>query len=202
MALLDSEVMRIKFHLGFNLLSIGAEPRIDHVALFDQVIKPYVDAGAKTTSSTAVTAAEPAAPVSITLASVVGFTAGDRVVVDVDSLTERSTIRSLSGSAISVVLALAHTGTYPVTIEGPESIIRDLLMRCDRAWTTYTTAIESGGLEQLGKGGEIRWYPEAGGGGPIGAAATGLARVRIELGKALGVAPLSGSGGSLSVVNW
>lgn len=40
MALLDSELARIKWHLGFNLLDVGATPYIGVAAIFEQVIQP------------------------------------------------------------------------------------------------------------------------------------------------------------------
>jgi len=56
MALLASELIRLKAELGFNVLSVGAEPYISIVALFDQVIAPFMTAGVVTTSTTSVTA--------------------------------------------------------------------------------------------------------------------------------------------------
>lgn len=127
MALLDSEVARIKYELGFNLLDTGAEPYIGIAALFEQVIQPYTTSGASTTSSTPVVAATTPTPTSLTLASATGFTAGAVVIVDVDARQERATIQSLSGVTMTVQLSLAHSGTFPISVEGGESLIRDIL---------------------------------------------------------------------------
>lgn len=196
MALLDSEVARIKWHLGYNVLSIGAEPYVGVAAIFSQVIQPYVEAGAKTTSSTAVTAASEPTPVTLTLASAVGFSAEGRVIIDVDSRQERVTVQSISGSTITVQLSLAHSGTYPVAVEGPESIVRDLLRQCDAAWTQYSESIGNAGIKSLGRGPEIEWFPETSGGGSLSAARATLRHWRRELGFALGLAPMNGGGGS------
>lgn len=127
MALLTSEITRIKAELGYPLLSSSAEPFVGIVAIFEQVIQPYLLAGATTTSSTTVVAASSPTPVTLTLASVTGVTTGGRLVVDVDARQETATIQSLSGSTVVVMLQKAHTGTYPVTVEGGESIIRETL---------------------------------------------------------------------------
>lgn len=127
MALLDSEIAKIKAELGYNVLAVGAEPYVGIFALFDQVIQQYVTAGASTTSSTPVTAATSPTPTTLVLSTSTGFHAGDVVVIDVDARQERATIQSLSGVSATVQLTLAHSGTYPITVEGGESIIRDIL---------------------------------------------------------------------------
>lgn len=127
MALTDAEVQRIRYELGYPNLDTAAEPYIGIAAVFDQVIQPYMLGGASTTSATPVTAATTPTPTSIVLSSATGFAAGDVVVVDVDARQERATIQSLSGATATVQLSLAHTGTYPVVVEGGESIIRDIL---------------------------------------------------------------------------
>lgn len=127
MALLDSEIARIKYELGYNNLAVGAEPYIGVVAMFEQVVQPYLSAGASTTSSTPVTAATTPTPQTLTLSSATGFSAGAVIVVDVDTRQERATAQSLSGTSLTLQLTLAHSGTYPVTVEGGESIIRDIL---------------------------------------------------------------------------
>ncbi len=152
MALLTSEITRIKYELGFNVLSLGAEPYIGITRLFENIIQPYTLAGATTTSSTTVEAAEtPKIPEqrSITLASAIGFSSGDRVVVDVDGLQETATVQSLSGSSVVLLLAKAHAGTYPVTVEGGESIIRELLAQIRACTEKLTRAIGYAGVKKV-----------------------------------------------------
>lgn len=127
MALLDSEVQRIRYELGYPNLNTAAEPYIGIAAVFTQVIQPYTLSGASTTSSTPVASATTPTPQTLTLADATGFTAGAVVVVDVDSRQERATIQALSGAAMTVQLELPHSGSYPVLVEGGESIIRDIL---------------------------------------------------------------------------
>lgn len=135
MALLDSEVYRIKYELGFNVLGIGAEPYIGIHAVFNQVIQQYMTGGATTTSATVVTAAPALTPVSIVLAA---FTQREhvphaRVIIDEEDRQETSLITSVDSlaSTITVTLQKAHSGTYPVTVEGGESIIRGILRKLE-----------------------------------------------------------------------
>jgi len=129
MALLISELTRVKYELGYNTLDAGAEPYVSVVAVFDQIIQTYIESGAATTSTTIVTSSATPAPVTLTLASGTGFSAGDRVVVDIDSRQEFATVQSIGVNTITVLLSNAHTGTYPVTVEGGESIVREILTR-------------------------------------------------------------------------
>lgn len=155
MALLASEVWRIKGELGYNLLNIGAEPYIGVTSIFDQVIKPFLSSGAVTTSSTAVTAQGAPAPVTLTLASAAGFSQFDRVIIDVDSNQETATVRAISGSQITVLLSGAHSGTYPVTVEGGEAVIREALSRITSVKAQMATVLGEG---QLKKVDEVEFY--------------------------------------------
>lgn len=152
-----SELRRLKAELGYNVLAAGAEPYIGVHALFEQVIQVYLTAGAATTSSTAVTASSTPAQVSLTLALITGFSAGDSVVVDVDSRQEVATVQSVSGSTISLLLSRAHSGTYPVSVEGGETLIREDLRRLreldDKIQATKTSA----GLKSVGRG-AVEWF--------------------------------------------
>jgi len=151
MALLDSELRRIKYELGYNVLDVGAEPYIGVHAVFDQVIQTYMNSGATTTSTTVVVVASEATPVTLTLASGTDFTAGVRVIIDVDSRQEEATVQSIAGADITVLLKLAHTGTYPVTVEDGESIVRSILRSLDKvsgALSGYGT-VDAAGLSKV-----------------------------------------------------
>ncbi len=170
MALTDSEIARVKAEMGFNVLSVNSEPYIGHAAVFEQVIQPYATGGAATTSATPVTAASSPTPQSLTLASATGFAAGAIVVIDVDSRQERATIQSLSGAAMTVQLSLAHTGTYPVVVEGGESIIREILRELARLATGIGSARSA--ISVLGASAGIKKVDEIeffGGGSSVGA---------------------------------
>lgn len=200
MALLDSELARIKWHLGFNLLEVGANPYIGVAAIFEQVIQPYLSGGATTTSATAVTAATTPTPVTLTLTSATGFSALDPVIIDVDSRQERATVQAVSGSTITVILSLAHSGTFPVTVEGGETIVRTLLKRCESAAQAYDDALSSAGIKQLGRG-EIEWFGDgAGSSGLLTSTKKALTHWRGELASALGMGARGSSGGGMTTL--
>jgi|SRR4051812_26639129 hypothetical protein len=190
MALLDSEIARLKAELGYNLLNVGAEPYIGITSLFSQIIKPYLSSGAITTSSTAVTQQSAPTAIALTLASATGFSQFDRVVVDVDGAQETASVRAISGSAITVLLSGAHSGTYPVTVEGGEAIVRENLGRILGVKTQMATVLGEG---QLKKVDEVEFYqsPLAAssslGGGLFATLAAQLTFWRDELASCLGI---------------
>lgn len=197
MALLTSELRRIRYELGYNVLSVGAEPYIGYHAVFDQVVAVYLSAGAKTTSSTTVAAATSPTLVTLTLASATGITAGDVVYIDEDARGERATVAAVAGSTISVLLTKAHGGTYPVTVEGGEAIVRDLLAKLYDVNEKTAAASATAGIK---KADEVEWF---GGASNSGGQFEALRKLRgywqDELASALGVQNLrrvrSGSGG-------
>ena len=190
MALSTSEVVRLRAELGYNVLSVGAEPYISYVAIFDRVIQTYMQGGASTTCSTAVTAASTPTVVTLTLASAANFTAGDKAVIDVDSFMETPTIRSVTGSTIDVALSLAHTGTYPVSVEGGETLVRDQLKRIQAIKDQFAQVVQTAGLKRAE---DIEWY-QAGAGNSAAGGSAQLAALfaqrdyyRDELASLLGV---------------
>lgn len=200
MALLTSEVNRIRAELGYNVLSVGAEPYVAHLAFFDQVMQPYLTGGAATTSSTAVTAAAAPAPVPLTLASATGFSAGDSVVVDVDARQEVATVQSIAGATITLLLRLAHSGTYPVTVEGPETLVREYLGKLRRLSApggTIEALADTAGVKKVD---EIEFF-----GGERGSAAMRdidrlQRKYRNELAALIGIPNLrDGGGGQLAL---
>lgn len=193
MALLTSELTRIKAELGFPLLSNSAEPYVGIVAYFEQVVAPYMLAGAATTSSTTVTAASTPTPVTLSLASATGVTSGDRLVVDVDDRQEAATIQSLSGTDAVVLLTKAHTGTYPVTVEGGETIVRETLRRIADVKTELEENYGAGALKAVD---EIEFY-NAKGETYFGTLGENLKFWRSELARYLGIGDMwNGTSGS------
>lgn len=180
-----SELARIKAELGYNLLTVGADVYVGVVQLFEQVVNQYIAAEIASTSATSVTAQTSPTPVALTLASATGFTAGDQVVVDVDSRRERATVASLTGSAITVQLSLAHSGTYPVTVIGPISLSREILGRIDAVKAKMATTFGAGALKRVD---EIEFYAVGKSGKTqFGAMGDELAYWRNELASVLGV---------------
>jgi len=160
MALSDSEIQRIRSELGYNVLSIGAEPYIQYTAIFEQVIQQYINTEAATTSSTTVTASTAPAVVTLTVGSTTGFTAGDTVIVDVDSLRERATIRHVaSATTFTVLLKNAHSGTYPVQLESGETIARDIIEKLDGVAAQIQSAATTAGIKKVD---EIEFFGKAG----------------------------------------
>lgn len=200
MALLDSEIARCKYELGYNVLTVGADPYIGVARVFELVIQPNLLAGATTTSATVVTAVAAGAlpsPVTLTLASVSGISVGDRVVVDVDSRQESATVQNIVGSTITVLLAKAHTGTYSITVERGESIVREILGRLrDIADKLGTSVIQQVGIKKVD---EIEFF-----GGNVYGVRREMQRMqefwRNELASALGVCNLRAGIGSAVAV--
>lgn len=148
MALTDSEIARIKYELRVNVLNIGALPYIGITQMYELVIQPNLLTGATTTSASAVTASTSPAVASLLLTDATGFAAGNRVAIDVDDAQEVATVRSVSGSTITAWLSKAHTGTYPVTVESGETIVRELLGRCRNAGNAIETAMAQAGIKR------------------------------------------------------
>lgn len=199
MALLDSEVMRIKKELGYPLLTNSAYPYIDgYIFLFEQIIQPYLQTGAATTSSTPVASAEAPTPATLTLASVVDVHAGDTMIVDVDARQERVTIQSVTGSTVTALLSLEHAGTYPISIEGGESIVRGILRELSNLANTISEIRDRVGIK---KAEDIEFF---GGGATLASQGIDpLTQVlqlreywRDELASALGIPRLNGEGSS------
>lgn len=182
--LLTSEVERIKAELGYNLIGIG-QPYIGTTALFELAVQPYLSAGAATTSSTSVTG--DGTPKSITLASATGFTAGARVAVDVDGRQETVTIQALSGASLTALFLKTHSGSYPVTVEGGESIIREKLQAIVAFHASMAAATKGRGA--LKKADDAEWY-EPKGSSQFATQREDLMALRDELASVLGVANL------------
>lgn len=162
MALLLSEARRIRFELGFNVMTTGVEPFIVTFETLDQILQAYLTAGATTTSATPVSEASVATPSTLTLTSETGFTAGAMVWIDVDARQENATIQNLATAEMTVLLTKEHTGTYPVTVDGGETIIRDILAKLRELGDELGgIAVVAAGIEQadeirFGLGNEAR----------------------------------------------
>ncbi len=144
MALRNEEIMRIKYELGMNVLTVGAEFYIAYHSVFDRAIQPYLT-DLETTSATAVTADEDGAAVVVTVAAnpstggvsatqTTAFVVGTNVVVGVGPSRETSIVEyvDVTGLLLTMTLFNAHTGTYRVAVEGSEQIVRDCFDRLDQ----------------------------------------------------------------------
>jgi hypothetical protein len=149
LALSTAEIARIKFELGYNILTVGAEPYISWVNLFDQIVAPNLPAGAATTSSTSVAAATSPALVTLVLALATGFAAGGRVWIGVDDNLETATIQSLSGTSMAVSLQKAHSGTYQVYMDSGEAMAREILEKIKATKVRLGLTFGGGGLKKV-----------------------------------------------------
>lgn len=128
MSLLESEVYRLRAELGYNVMGISALPYIGITPIFDSVIQQYINQSAITESSTTLDATNlPYLQATIIVASMPAtLVRGVRVIIDVDDLQEAVTVRSIvSSTSFTALIKNSHSGTYPITVEGGESIIRE-----------------------------------------------------------------------------
>jgi hypothetical protein len=186
-ALLPSEIQRIRYELGFNVMGVEAEPYVTYFGSLDRVISYYLNAGPSTTSSTSVAASSTPTQRTIVLTSAAGFSAGAVVYVDVFPQQERAYVESISGSSIVLYLSKAHAGTYPVTVDGGEAIIREKLAQLYDIDAKISAAINTAGLKRVD---DIEFY----GGTTMTSQATMLGQLqdmrRDDLASALGVVNL------------
>jgi len=202
LALLASEVTRIKIELGYNGLTLSALPyAFDGItAIFDQVLLPYLQAGLLTTSSTDVVAATSPTPVALTLASVTGLAVGDRMIVDVDAAQETAHISGIAGNAVTLALQNAHTHPYQVNQEGAEAVVRERLNQCIAISARIARAGSRAGVK---KADEVEFFASNGSQrGVIDDLRTLQAHWRTELATACGCGPNinAGYGGGGSVL--
>jgi hypothetical protein len=199
-ALLDSEIQRIRYELGYTVMGVNAEPYVEYFGAIDRIVQLYLNAGATTTSSTTVAVADTLTQRTLTLASATGFVAGATVYIDVLPQQERATIQSVSGSTIVMYLQNAHFGSYPVTVDGGEAIIREKLAQLYNIDAKISAALNTAGLKQVD---DIHFF----GGTTATSQAVMLSQLRDmrrdELASALGLANMhrvrKGQGNCVSV---
>ncbi len=197
MALLDSEASRIKAELGYSVLTSGAIPYRDVWNTFDLVIKDYVQSGATTTCATPVTKLDSGElqQVTLSLADATGFASNVAVVIDVDARQERATSQNLSGTALTVLISGTHSGTYPVTVEGGESIVRGFLRRLVAISTRLEGGWEFANLKRVD---EVEFHAPGLGGMDTSSLAQlrkEQSRLRNELARVLNVPNMNGGVG-------
>jgi hypothetical protein len=186
-ALLDSEIQRIRFELGYTVLGVNSEPYVEYFGTIDRIVALYLNAGATTTSTTTVAVSDTLTQRTLTLASATGFVAGATIYVDVLPQQERAVVQSISGSNVVVYLQKAHVGLYPVTVDGGESIIREKLAQLYAIDEKLSAALNTAGLKRVD---DIEFY----GGTKATSQAVMLSQLRDmrrdELASALGVVNL------------
>lgn len=178
--LLDSEIAVIKREVLDNVMDYGATPYIGVLSVYN-VIQDHVISStvAPTTSATAVTVA---GPTVLTLVSVTGLVAGMRVVIDTDDLRETVTIRAIVGSTVSVICNNLHSGTYPVEVESPLTLVRGILSDLNNLDTYQRAAPGTAGLR---KADEVEWA--TGSESPLHTLMARRTQLRVELANACGI---------------
>ena len=159
MALTTSELARLRIELGYNALTISAASYVSDgvTQIFEQVIGPYLQSGELNRSSTPVAAAS--APAVVTLALLTTPTAiapGDRLIVDDDGAQEAAHVQSVSASTVTLELSKAHAGTYPLTVEGGESIVRYYLRQCIGIAERISRSATRAGIKRAD---EVEFFP-------------------------------------------
>ena len=186
MAFSTQELYRIKRELGYHTLTIASLPYIGYTQLFDEVIQNAIATEVSTTATlaTAIAAATVAVPQTMILASATGFTEGGRCYLDVDSATEKATLRNLSGASATFLLKGAHSGTIPVSLEGPIPMARDFLRKIEACRDEMASSFGEGVLKKVD---EVEFYAQ-GRKSLFGAIGDDLMYWRDELASSLGVA--------------
>lgn len=159
MALTDSEIQALRFHLGYGNIDVGAYPYTPDgfQYLFESVIAPNLEVVASTTATTSATAG---ATTTVTVGSIASIAAWTQLIVDVGDDAEVVAVRATSGLTFTAYFAKAHTQPYPVAVSSGEARLRYLLWQADKAWQTLQSSgiTKTAGLKQLGQG-EIEWFP-------------------------------------------
>lgn len=158
MALVDSEIQSLRFHLGYGNINAGAAPYTadGFLELFTNVVAPNLQTAPSTTGSTAVVAGT---TVAITLAAITGIIATTSLFVDVGDDSEIVIAKAISGLTFTATFTKAHGAAYPVAVVSGESRLRRLLWQADLAWQKLQDAkiTNTAGLKQLGRG-KIEWF--------------------------------------------
>lgn len=151
--LTDDELARIRAEVLDNVLDQQATPWFEVRAIYDVIRDNVISSSVAPTSSTTTVSA--VGPTTLTLASVTGLTVGQKVQVDCDGARETVTVRAISGLTISVVCRKTHSGTYPVEVESPLTLVRGVLS--DLATIESGAALDALDTTGLKRVDEVEW---------------------------------------------
>lgn len=183
-----SQLERIKAELGYNVMQVGADPYIGVHQIFEVVVNTNIAAEVTTTVvSCAITVAASPATNVLSLVSAVGFAAGARVFIDVDSRKENVTIQALAGNDITVQLTKAHDGEVPVSLEGPIPLAIEKLCRILEVKDEMAQTFGYGALKAVD---EVEFYNTGDSTTLFGSLGEQLKYWRAELASILGVPSL------------
>lgn len=158
MAISDSEVESLRFHLGYGNINVGAYPYTPDgfKELFKDVVAPNLTGDVETSSVTPITGGNVA---TVTPLSMTGIVTNARLVVDVGDDAEIVAVRSVTVTAFSARFAKAHSAGYPVALLGGQARLRLLLGQADTAWQALQdpSVGSTAGLKQVDKG-DVEWF--------------------------------------------
>lgn len=159
MALSDSEIESLRYHLGYGNIGLGVSMYTPDgfKELFDQIIAPYLTGDTETTATTSIVAGTSA---TVTPVSMTGIVPYAKLVIDVGDDVELVMVRSVSVSAFTAKFAKAHPSTgYPVALMGGHARLRLLLNQADNAWQAMQdpSVGATAGLKQVDKG-DVEWF--------------------------------------------
>ncbi len=159
MALTDSEVESLRFHLGYGNIGLGTSTYSPDgfKELFNDVVAAYLTGDTETTATTAITAST---NVSVTPVSMTGIVPYAKLVIDVGEDVELVTVRTVTVTAFTAKFAKAHPSTgYPVAVMGGHARLRLLLGQADTAWQAMQdpSVGATAGLKQVDKG-DVEWF--------------------------------------------
>jgi len=159
MALSDSEIESLRYHLGYGNIGLGVSMYTPDgfKELFDQIISPYLTGDTETTATTAITAG---ASVTVTPASMTGIVPYAKLVVDVGDDVELVMVRSVGVTTFTAKFAKAHPASgYPIALMGGHARLRLLLNQADNAWQAMQdpSVGATAGLKQVDKG-DVEWF--------------------------------------------
>jgi len=148
---------RVRYELGYSALTVAGEPYFA-IAYAPEVALDSLYSAETTTSVTAVTSTT--APTTITLALGTGFVTGLRVHVDAGTKREMVVAQYVSGTSLTALFSLTHSGTYSVEVESGESMLRSILGRLDAAQQAIAQSMAAGGIK---KADEVEFFPNGDG---------------------------------------
>lgn len=157
--LTNTEVERLRGHLGYGMIQVGGYPWTPDgfFELFYNVIAQYLSSAAETTATTAITANTIAV---VTPASMTGIAVNERLIVDVADDAEIVTVKAVTLTTFTARFLKAHTAAgYPISIDSGVPRLRYLLTQADLAWAALLdkSVGNSSGLKSLARE-EVVWF--------------------------------------------
>jgi hypothetical protein len=152
----DSECQALKFHLGFGSIGADAEPYVDFVALFEQVIAPSLTTAPETSSASAIVPGV-ALVTPVRMTSIVPYA---RLIVDVGDDSETVVVQSTTATTYSARYQRAHPAGTPIAVDSGTARLRYLLHRADQAWAGLQdpSVGATAGLGSVDKN-DVVWQP-------------------------------------------